>query len=117
MKRSYDAGLTGEAAAEAFLQQIGMTLLEKRYRAQDGEIDLIMLDGEILVFVEVKYRPHGDSGAGLSAVTRSKQRRMTHAAMDYLQKREYFEHPVRFDVVEISRDGITHVPNAFPAIE
>lgn len=117
MLKPYDAGLNGEAAAETFLLQQGMQLLERRYRAQDGEIDLIMMDGEIIVFFEVKFRPRARSGAGLEAVTLSKQRRMTHAAMDYLQKREYFAHPVRFDVVEVSRDGLLHVPNAFMAVE
>ena len=50
--RQYESGLSGEAQAERWLtQQRGMTCLERRYRALDGEIDLIMRDGDFLVFV------------------------------------------------------------------
>lgn len=109
----YKAGVRGEARAEAYLCEKGMTLLDRRYRGQDGEIDLIMRDGDIIVFVEVKARPGGAAGSGLAAVTPAKQRRITHAAMDYLIRREVMGCAVRFDVVEISEGGILHIPNAF----
>ena len=56
MKR-YDAGIQGEQEAENALTRQGMTLRTRRYRAEDGEIDLVMQDGETIVFVEVKARP------------------------------------------------------------
>ncbi len=117
MKNQYNAGLSGEQAAEAYLCQQGMQVIARRYRGGDGEIDLIMQDGEVLVFVEVKSRPNNPRGSGLLAVTPAKQRRMTHAAMTFLIEREYLERSVRFDVVEISRAGILHIPNAFPAVD
>lgn len=110
----YADGLAGEKAAEAALLAKGMRILERRYRAEDGEIDLIALDGETLVFVEVKARPGQSVGQGLRAVTPSKRRRMTHAALRYLADHAV-NGPVRFDVIEITRDGLLHVPNAFPA--
>lgn len=114
--KSHDAGLRGEERAEAYLQKKGMKVLARRYRAQDGEIDLIMEDGGTIVFVEVKARPKGLPGDGLRAVTPAKQRRMTHAAQDFLVAHELLERPVRFDVLEITAGGILHVPNAFMAV-
>lgn len=111
--KQYDAGILGESQAEAWLCGKGMTCIARRYRAQDGEIDLIMQDGACIVFVEVKARPSGRIGAGLMAVTSAKQRRMTHAALAFLVEKEWMDKQVRFDVVEISARGILHVPNAF----
>ena len=112
-KDRYIKGLRGEEAAEAYLTDQGMTCIARRYRAQDGEIDLIMDDCGMLVFVEVKSRPNNRAGSGLLAVTPSKQRRMTHAALQFIADGEGFGKPVRFDVVEITADGIRHVRNAF----
>ena len=117
MKNQYNKGLSGEQAAETYLCQQGMSVIARRYRGSDGEIDLIMVDGDVIVFVEVKSRPGGQRGSGLMAVTPAKQRRMTHAAMTFLIERDYLERAVRFDVVEISRSGILHVSNAFQAAE
>jgi len=111
----YERGLMGEQQAEAYLCERGMTVVARRYRAQDGEIDLILLDGETAVFCEVKARPRGMAGSGLMAVTPAKRRRMTHAALAFLVEREWMDRPVRFDVVEISAQGVMHVPNAFMA--
>lgn len=111
----HGTGLRGEAQAEAYLCRKGMTVLARRYRAQDGEIDLVMQDGETIVFVEVKARPAGRAGMGLMAVTPAKQRRMTHAALAFLAEREWMNRPVRFDVVEITAQGLRHVANAFMA--
>lgn len=114
MKR-YESGLTGEAIAEQYLTEKGMTCLDRRVRREDGEIDLILLDGEILVFCEVKYRPSAPRGAGLMAVDPKKQGRMYRAAVHYLAEKEYQGRPARFDVVEITRDGLLHIPDAFRA--
>ncbi len=114
--KQYDAGLNGEALAEDSLLRQGMTLLARRYRAEDGEIDLIMRDGATIVFVEVKARPGKHKGTGLLAITPSKQRRMTHAALAYLATHGHLDCSVRFDVVEVTMDGILHVPNAFSAL-
>ena len=109
----YEAGLSGEQTAERYLRGKGMTTEARRYRAADGEIDLVMIDGETVVFVEVKSRPGSRVGAGLMAVTPAKQRRMTHAATAFLASRGWLSRPARFDVVEISAQGILHVPGAF----
>ena len=99
--------------AEDYLCRQGMVILARRYRAGDGEIDLILQDGECIVFAEVKYRPHGNAGSGLNAITSAKKRRMLNAALHYIVDNGLNDHAARFDAVEITRDGILHIPNAF----
>ena len=111
----YEKGLSGEQLAEAYLIQQGYLPIDRRFRALNGEIDLIMQDGDTLVFIEVKNRPKSSRGSGLLAVTPDKRRRMLHTAQYYLLKRQQMNVPVRFDVVEITQAGILHVPNAFDA--
>lgn len=113
--KQYDSGVRGEQAAEQWLCQQGMTCLDRRYRAADGEIDLVMQDHDMIVFVEVKYRPTGHAGDGLFAVTKSKQRRTTHAALAWMVHHQMMNASVRFDVVEITHDGVAHVRNAWTA--
>ena len=67
------------------------------------------------MFVEVKARPQSRAGQGMLAVTPAKQRRICHAAMHYLLENDCIDVPARFDVVEITRDGLIHVKNAFMA--
>ena len=109
----YASGQQGERLAESYLCGQGMVCLARNYRGLDGEIDLVMQDGDTLVMVEVKYRPHGRAGEGLQAVTPAKRRRLLHAAQAFLLEREWMGRPVRFDVVEITSAGLLHVPNAF----
>ena len=114
MKTTYETGLQGEKQAADWLQKhYSMKLLESRYRNKAGEIDLIMLDREIIVFVEVKTRMHALSGTGLLSVDRNKQKRITNAAVLYLINRRWQNKAVRFDIVEVSPDNILYVPNAF----
>ena len=113
MKQTYQTGLKGEKDAEEYLRGKGMSCLERRCRTPAGEIDLIMRDGETVVFVEVKTRRTGAAGTGLAAVDARKQRRVARGAIQYLMSRGLLNVPVRFDVVEISAEGILHIPDAF----
>ena len=114
--RTYEKGLAGESRAFQYLQKQGMQLVHKRYRATGGEIDIIMRDGDTLVFVEVKLRYTGRSGEGLLAVTAKKQRRIIKTALYYLAEHDH-DGPVRFDVVEVTADGIQHIRDAFQGKE
>lgn len=114
MKITYQTGVAGEkAAAEWLSENRGMRLLESRYRNRAGEIDLIMEDGETVVFIEVKTRLRAQTGSGLSAVDTHKQGRIARAAMIYLSGKRWMNRSVRFDVVEVSNTRIIHVANAF----
>ena len=107
-EQTSEKGLAGERQALAYLRQHGMRPVCQRYRCPYGEIDLVMLDGECLVFVEVKLRSRGRKNDGVL--------RLIRAARCYLG--EYpTEMPVRFDIVEITGDGVFHLPNAFEGSE
>ncbi len=108
----YQKGISGEEIARSYLESRGMTFVQARFRACGGEIDLVMREGDTLVFVEVKYRPGGHAGEGLLAVTADKKRRLWRAALAYLARGGNMDVPARMDVIEITSDGITHIPNA-----
>ena len=114
MSASYETGLRGEEIAEQFLTGKGMRTLERRYREKTGEIDLIMEDGETLVFIEVKARfSDPKAGNGLCAVTLSKQRKIAKTATLFLMRHGWLRREIRFDVVGINQENILHIPNAF----
>ena len=114
MKQTYETGLTGEQRAAEWLQsEHGMRVLEQRCRTKAGEIDLIMLDGETIVFVEVKTRMRAAVGEGLLAVDRKKQQRITNASILYLLKKGWQNRAVRYDIIEVRRDDVLYIPNAF----
>jgi len=112
------AGQRGERLAANYLQEQGLKPLRHNVLYRQGEIDLIMQDGEQLVFVEVRYRQDDAYGGPLASVTISKQRKLIKAAQRYLQQ-VYGDRPpsCRFDVVGIcERQGLPHIEwirNAF----
>ena len=97
-----------------YLVKKGMVLLQKRYRSLYGEIDLVMREKETLVFVEVKVRKNSRYGSGLEAIHGQKQKRLIQTAGLYLSEKR-IDSPVRFDAIEITPEGITHIPGAFDA--
>ena len=102
------AGDAAEAAAIAWLQQQGLTLLERNYQTPGrggGEIDAIMraADGT-LVFVEVRLRSGSSHGGAAASVGGLKQRRIIHAAQHYLQQLEHLP-ACRFDVMACDQPG------------
>ena len=108
----------GETSACDFLIKQGMQFTDRRYRSPYGEIDLIMQDGDVLVFVEVKARERGSSQSAQWAVTPKKQQRLIQTALCYLGDHPMYASCVmRFDVVTVGKDGIVHIPNAFQGSE
>lgn len=95
------------AAAEDFVLEIlrgeGFRLVERNFRCPGGEIDLVMLTGDELVFVEVRYRAGDAFGDGGESVDRHKQRRLRIAAETWLQKNHDFDFRYcRFDVFSVT---------------
>lgn len=114
MKMTYQTGLIGEKTAAEWLEKnAGMRLLETRYRNKAGEIDLIMTDGDTIVFVEVKTRLNAPAGTGLMAVDRKKQIRIARSAALYLSGNGWINRSVRFDVAEVTASDIIHIRNAY----
>ncbi len=97
-------GTAAEKLALDYLQARGLTLVTHNFRCRGGELDLIMRDGEALVFVEVRSRRHSRYGTPAESVTRTKQQRLLRAAALYLQ-RQHLDLPCRFDVVAILQTG------------
>lgn len=93
-------GRKAESRARRFLEHKGLRFVEANYRCRAGEIDLIMIDDAVLVFVEVRYRANQDFGGALESIDSGKRRKLRTAAAHYLQRRRAgAEPPCRFDVV------------------
>jgi putative endonuclease len=110
-------GKEGERIAERFLLKKGYRLVERNYRCAAGEIDLIVLDRRVVVFVEVKTRTGNTFGTPLEAVEFRKQQKMIQAAQYFLAYKGLQQRDARFDVVGISWSGrepsVEHIANAF----
>jgi putative endonuclease len=115
-------GQRGEDAAAAFLKRAGCKLLVRSSRLWPGEIDLVVLDGRTIVFVEVKTRRSNEAGEPWEAVDQQKQRRLTRLAVTFLKRHGLLERPARFDVVAVTwpagrgRPAIEHFRHAFDAV-
>jgi putative endonuclease len=72
--------------AAQFLEGKGLTLLERNFRARRGEIDLVMRDGSVIVFVEVRLRTNPRYGGAAASITVRKQLRLMAAAQTYLAR-------------------------------
>jgi putative endonuclease len=110
-------GKEGERVAELYLKNKGYRLIERNYRCALGELDLIVLDRRVVVFVEVKTRSGHGYGSPLEAVEFRKQRKMIQAAQYFLSEKKLHQRDARFDVVGISWPGreplVEHIENAF----
>lgn len=105
-----------EKIAATYLEDNGYIILEKNYRCRNAEIDIIAKDDNYICFVEVKYRKTDNCGGAAEAVDYRKQRRITMAALYYMQKNNYNEWtPSRFDVLAIDDQSIQLYKNAFEA--
>lgn len=99
-------GKSAESSAEAFLRTKGLVSLFRNFRCRLGEIDLIMRDGDMLVFVEVRFRRPGQHGSGAESITYAKRQKLVRCAGYYLSTRRISSHQrCRFDVVSVGQSG------------
>ncbi len=114
-KHNVSIGRMGEKMAEDFLADQGFTLAAKRFRTARGEIDLIVTKEDLVVFAEVKTRNSNRFGCASEAVTKKKQQTMAAVAQQFLIDKNWLEHPVRFDVIEVypKENRICHISDAF----
>jgi putative endonuclease len=102
MANTRQQGQRWEQVAEKMLRRRGLRPVARNYHCRCGEIDLIMLDTSVLVFVEVRYRHSDRYGSGADSVTTTKQRRIVSAAKQFLRRHPHHDmRPARFDVVSI----------------
>lgn len=112
-------GDRGESLAAEYLQSQGIRILERQWRGVYGELDLVALDADTVVFVEVKTRASTVAGDPTEAVGVAKQKKITRSALAYLKRRGWLNRRTRFDVVSILWNGDTpdvkHFRSAFDA--
>jgi len=94
-------GSWGELLAEAYLKDKGLNCIGRNIRTHHGEIDLVMTDGETIVFIEVKTRTSLDFGTPEESITKKKRERMIHSATEWMQSHPEWGGDFRIDVVAI----------------
>ncbi|MFT7373115.1 MAG: putative endonuclease [Oleiphilaceae bacterium] len=95
-------GLAYENIALKYLEKHHLTLVKKNFHTRFGEIDLIMKDGDILTFVEVRYRKNASHGSASESVNLSKQKKIIKTAEIFLMQNNGWHLNSRFDVIAIS---------------
>ena len=113
------AGAEGEKLAADFLKRNGFKILERNYSCPAGELDLIALDGDEVVFIEVKSARQSEFGPPGVRVDSAKQRRLSLIALHYFQRKKLQQVNCRFDVVSVfipreHEPAIEHYRDAFP---
>ena len=107
-------GKSGENQAIEMLKNAGMEVIERNFRSKFGEIDIIALDGETVVFIEVKkWSVYGIENLSYS-LNKKKQSRIIETAKYFLSiNRQYYGRAIRFDVVFVGKEAVTHLASAF----
>ena len=112
-------GRQGEDVAARYLRRKRYRIEERNFRCRHGEIDLVAIRRDTVVFVEVKTRQSTRFGMPQEAVSAAKQTRIARVAQAYLQQRNWQERTVRFDVIAVriagDRMDIDHIEHAFEA--
>ncbi len=107
-------GAAREAEARRTLERAGLRFRAANVRYRFGELDLIMGDGDVLVFVEVRYRQSRAFGGAAASITRSKQQRLIRAASAWLADNPSLsQRPCRFDVVALGAGDPDWIRDAF----
>ncbi len=91
----------------------GFDVLDRNWRCREGELDLVLGNSSLIVFCEVKARSSTAYGVPAAAVTPSKQRRIRHLAMRWLDASSHRRRPLRFDVVAVIDGSVEVIQGAF----
>ncbi len=108
-QRRLELGRFGEAWAERHLSELGMVVLDRNWRCDAGEIDLVLRDGRVLVVCEVKTRTSNAYGSPLEAVGERKAARLRRLAARWLAEHDLRPDHVRLDLVGVLVTGV-HAP-------
>ena len=112
-KARKELGKWGEEQAKQYLLRLGFKLLNQNWKNRTGELDLIMLDQEILVFIEVRTKSSTRFGSSIESITPQKKKKLKIMANHYLQYKNYWDKEVRFDLIAIdnyhNKLKITHI--------
>jgi putative endonuclease len=105
VKDKDELGCRGEQLAVEYLERAGLRILDRNWRCETGELDIVALDQRVLVVCEVKTRSGVRYGSPLEAVSRSKRTRLRRLAAAWLAAQELRFDDVRIDVIGLVRDG------------
>lgn len=105
MNRKQISGVKGEELAVSFLTKKGYKIIDRNFRAKGGEIDIVAIDGDTLVFVEVKARSTDEFGSPLEAITSWKMKSLIRTAQFYKIRNPRLPQAMRIDAVAINLDG------------
>ena len=95
-------GRRGEARIARYVKRRGMRIVARGQRLRPGELDIVAVDGETIVFIEVKTRESHEAGHPSEAVDSRKQRRLTQLALAFLKGHGLLEYRARFDVAAVT---------------
>jgi putative endonuclease len=118
-----EVGKLGEEEAVRFLKKKRYDIIARNWRNKFGEIDIIALDRDTIVFVEVRTKMSGDFGTPQESVTKMKMRQIAKAASIYICEKRLQGESIRFDFIGVIADKnagkpiITHIENAFSPSE
>lgn len=107
-----ELGAKGEKKACSYLKKNGWKILERNYKTPFGEIDIIAKKDEVIAFIEVKTRLSDIFGSPSEAVTYQRKLRYIRGA-NYYFTNKIIDFTVRFDIIEVFRDELNHIENAF----
>lgn len=107
-----ERGAAAEQRAAEYLAAKGLRLVDRNWRCKGGEIDLVMREGDMLVFVEVRARATEAFGGAAASITAAKQARIQLAAQHYLAQHR-LDLPCRFDAVLIEAGALRWLKAAF----
>jgi putative endonuclease len=116
MGNNIDKGRQGELIAKEYLVAKGYNILNLNYRNKIGEIDIIALDKDILVFIEVKTRTSVKFGYAYEAVNRKKQEKIIYCSHLYMKQKKLLNYQMRYDIIEVYLTPelkINHIENSF----
>ena len=112
MPHSRGIGREAEDLAAEYLLAKGYTIVTRRHQIRGGELDLVAMDGDVVVFVEVKLRRSADASPEES-LTPAKGEHLRRSASRYLDEMDLQGRCSRFDLIAIDQGGLRHLENIF----
>jgi len=101
-------GAQAEQLAAQYLQRQGLKLLQMNYACRHGEIDLVLQEGETLVFAEVRLRSNATFGGAAASIDARKQAKLLRTAQHYLSRLQRIP-PCRFDAILLRTNDSNHI--------
>jgi putative endonuclease len=112
MAKHLEKGKAAEDFAAKYLEEKGYKIIERNFRSGKGEIDLITLQNNWIVFFEVRYRKNNDYGYPEQTISNKKEKLLLDTSVEYCRLKNW-EGNVRFDVIALSGvDEVVHLEDA-----